>query len=69
MANIVMTTGGKAKGNPTGKAKGNPAGKVWVNRFDNYKRAQAFARENDAKVERTGDSVMKYRVVTVGVHN
>lgn len=44
-------------------------GKVWVNRFDNYKRAQAFARENDAKVERTGDSVMKYRVVTVGVHN
>ena len=45
------------------------AGKVWVNRFDNYKRAQAFARENDAKVERTGDSVMKYRVVTVGVHN
>lgn len=45
------------------------AGKVWVNRFDNYKRAQAFAHEHDAKVERTEDSVMKYRVVTVGVHN
>ena len=45
------------------------AGKVWVNRFDSYKRARAFAHENNAKVERTGDSVMKYRVVTVGIHN
>lgn len=45
------------------------AGKTWVNRFDNYKRAQAFAHEHNAKVERTEDSVMKYRVVTVGVHN
>lgn len=61
MANIVVTVGGKVKG--------NPAGKTWVNRFDNYKRAQAFAHEHNAKVERTEDSVMKYRVVTVGVHN
>lgn len=37
-----------------------------THRFDNYKRARAFAKANGAKVERTGDSEMKYRVVTVG---
>lgn len=46
--------------------KGKADTKTWTHRFDNYKRARAFAKANDAKVERTGDSVMKYRVVTAG---
>jgi hypothetical protein len=40
--------------------------RVWKNRFDDYKRARAFAKVNGAKVERTNDSVMKYVVYTVG---
>lgn len=46
--------------------KGKADTKTWTHRFDNYKRAQAFAKANGAKVERTGDSEMKYRVVTAG---
>lgn len=46
--------------------KGKADTKTWTHRFDNYQRARAFAKANGSKVERTGDSVMKYRVVTAG---
>lgn len=46
--------------------RGNADTRVWRNRFDNYKRARAFAKANGAKVERTNDSVMKYVVYTIG---
>lgn len=35
--------------------------------FDNFKRAKSYAKENDAKVERTTDSTMKYKVVITTV--
>ena len=45
------------------------AGKVWRNYFDNFKRAQKFAKAHDAKVERTGKTTTPYVVITVGEHN
>lgn len=44
-------------------------GKVWRNYFDNYRRAQKFAKEHGAKVERTGKTTTPYVVITVGVCN
>ena len=49
------------------KLKTNVDTKVWLNYFDNIKRARSFAAKNDSKVERVMlDSSRQYLVRTIG---
>lgn len=49
------------------KLKTNVDTRVWLNYFDNIKRARSFAAKNDSKVERVMlDSSRQYLVRTVG---
>lgn len=49
------------------KFKTNVDTRVWLNYFDNIKRARSFAAKNDSKVERVLlDSSRQYLVRTIG---
>jgi len=49
------------------KLKTNVDTRVWLNYFDNIKRARSFAAKNDSKVERVLlDSSRQYLVRTIG---
>lgn len=49
------------------KLKTNVDTRVWLNYFDNIKRARSFAAKNDSKVERILlDSSRQYLVRTIG---